>query len=54
MNPWDIAAIVPCVEEAGGVVSNLQGQREGIIYGGSLIAAANADLLTAALHQLQG
>ena len=53
MNPWDIAAIVPCVEEAGGVVSNLQGQRNGIINGGSLIAAANTDLLTAAIDLLR-
>jgi fructose-1,6-bisphosphatase/inositol monophosphatase family enzyme len=21
MNPWDIAALIPCVEEAGGVIS---------------------------------
>ena len=53
MNPWDIAAIVPCVEEAGGVISNLAGQRAGIIHGGSLIASATPELHRAALDLLQ-
>ena len=29
MSPWDIAALVPCVEEAGGVVTGLDGRRSG-------------------------
>lgn len=53
MSPWDIAAIVPCVEEAGGVVTNLQGQRDGIVYGGSLLAACGAQLHERALGVLQ-
>jgi histidinol-phosphatase len=28
MNPWDIAALIPCIEEAGGVISDLSGARE--------------------------
>lgn len=42
MKPWDIAAIVPCVEEAGGVTSNLSGVREAILTGGSLLCAASS------------
>ncbi|PYS13795.1 MAG: hypothetical protein DMG15_10090 [Acidobacteria bacterium] len=30
MHPWDIAALAPCIEEAGGVVSDLEGHREGL------------------------
>ncbi|HEX4999353.1 MAG TPA: inositol monophosphatase family protein [Terriglobia bacterium] len=45
MNPWDIAAIVPCVEEAGGVVTDLEGQRENIVWRSSLLSSA-----TPALH----
>ncbi|MBC7794650.1 MAG: inositol phosphatase [Clostridia bacterium] len=44
MKPWDIAAIVPCVEEAGGVVSSTQGVRQGILTGGSLLSAASAQV----------
>lgn len=41
MAPWDIAAIVPCIREAGGVVSNIHGDTNNLIYGGSLVSAAN-------------
>ena len=30
MHPWDIAALAPCIEEAGGVVSDLEGHREAL------------------------
>ena len=46
VKPWDIAAIVPCIEEAGGVVTTLAGERERIVYGGSLVASCDP-----ALHQ---
>ena len=36
MFPWDIAAIVPCVEEAGGVVTGLSGDRDRVVHGGTL------------------
>lgn len=44
MQPWDIAALVPCIEEAGGVATNLDGRRDGVVFGGSLIAASDAAL----------
>ena len=40
MGPWDIAALVPCIKEAGGTVSNLKGARENIVWGGSLVASS--------------
>lgn len=45
MQPWDIAALVPCIEEAGGVVSALDGRRDGVVFSGSLVAAGDATLL---------
>jgi histidinol-phosphatase len=44
MKPWDIAAIVPCILEAGGVISDLQGQTADIISRGSIVAASNDGL----------
>ncbi|MEM9215106.1 MAG: inositol monophosphatase family protein [Cyanobacteria bacterium P01_F01_bin.150] len=44
MNPWDIAALVPCVEEAGGTVTNLAGERNNIVFGGSLITSCGDPL----------
>lgn len=40
MAPWDIAALVPIVEEAGGRLTTLAGGRENVIDGGSLISTA--------------
>ncbi|QDU61619.1 Histidinol-phosphatase [Planctomycetes bacterium Pan216] len=53
MAPWDIGALVPCVEEAGGIVSNLTGQRENVAFGGSLISSASQELHEQALKTLQ-
>lgn len=44
MRPWDSAAIVPCVREAGGVVSTLDGRYDDIVFGGSLLASGNRGL----------
>jgi histidinol-phosphatase len=44
MKPWDIAAIVPCVEEAGGVTSDLQGTRDGIVWKTSLLTSCSFSL----------
>jgi histidinol-phosphatase len=44
MNPWDIAALVPCVEEAGGVVTDLEGRRENIVWRSSLLSSATPEL----------
>ncbi len=42
MSPWDIAALVPVIEEAGGKVTDLDGNRDGIIESGSLVSTAGA------------
>jgi histidinol-phosphatase len=44
MHPWDIAALVPCVEEAGGVVSTVDGKRESVVFGGSLLSCCSEPL----------
>ena len=44
MKPWDIAAVVPCVREAGGVVCDLQGETGRILERTSIVAASSARL----------
>ena len=44
MKPWDIAAIVPCVLEAGGSISDLNGETTRIVERTSLTAASSAAL----------
>ena len=44
MFPWDIAALVPCVEEAGGIVSSLDGTRDRVVFGGTLLGSCHAGL----------
>lgn len=51
MNPWDIAAVVPCVREAGGVLSSLEGDQD-IVWQSNLIASATPALHTKALELL--
>jgi histidinol-phosphatase len=53
MNPWDICAIVPCVEEAGGVTTDLDGRRDHIVWRRSLVSSASAELHTQVLRALQ-
>lgn len=53
MAPWDVAALVPCVEEAGGVVATLAGERPGVVFGGSLISASSPAVLDAAIDRLR-
>ena len=53
MNPWDVAALVPCVEEAGGKVTNLQGNRDNIVFGGSLLSTCGEPLHSEVLKLLQ-
>jgi histidinol-phosphatase len=53
MHPWDIAALVPCVEEAGGVVSTVDGRREDVVFGGSLISCCGERLLGEVLDVLR-
>lgn len=44
MHPWDIAALVPCVEQAGGVVSTVDGRREDVVFGGSFLSCCSERL----------
>jgi histidinol-phosphatase len=44
MKPWDIAALVPCVTEAGGVISDLQGASSRLLERTSIVAASSARL----------
>jgi histidinol-phosphatase len=52
MNPWDIAAVVPCVREAGGVLTSLEGN-EDVIWQPSLVASANPTLHAKILEVLR-
>ena len=53
MAPWDSAALVPIVEEAGGVVADARGGREGVVFAGSLLAASHRGLIEAAVERLR-
>jgi histidinol-phosphatase len=52
MNPWDIAAVAPCVREAGGVLSSLDGN-EDVVWQPNLVASANPTLHTKILESLR-
>lgn len=45
MHPWDVAALVPCVREAGGVAEPLDPEADDVVFGGSLISAGSEALL---------
>jgi histidinol-phosphatase len=45
MRPWDVAALVPCVREAGGVAQPLDPRENDVVFGGSLITAGSEALL---------
>jgi histidinol-phosphatase len=44
MKPWDIGALAPCVLEAGGSISDLNGESSRIVERNSFIAASSAGL----------
>lgn len=44
MKPWDVAPLVPCVLEAGGSISDLQGETSQLIERDSIVAASCASL----------
>ena len=44
MNPWDIGPLAMCVTEAGGSVSDLNGERSRIVERRSFVAASSAPL----------
>jgi fructose-1,6-bisphosphatase/inositol monophosphatase family enzyme len=52
MNPWDIAALVPCVREAGGVLTSLDGN-EDAVWQPNLVASANPALHAKVLRSLR-
>jgi len=41
MKPWDSAALIPCIQEAGGVAGTISGKHTGVIEGGSLVSACS-------------
>ena len=51
MNPWDIAAVAPCVREAGGMLTSLDGN-EDVVWQGNLVASANPRLHAKVLQSL--
>jgi histidinol-phosphatase len=44
MKPWDIAALVPCVQEAGGSIGDLNGETSQLIDRNSIVAASSPSL----------
>jgi histidinol phosphatase-like enzyme (inositol monophosphatase family) len=50
--PYDILPLVPIIEEAGGVVTDLDGRMP--LEGGTVLAAANAELHSSALAIMRG
>jgi histidinol-phosphatase len=52
MHPWDIAAIVPCVREAGGVATSLDGNGN-VVWQPDLVASANPALHARVLQSLR-
>ncbi|MBO0903669.1 histidinol-phosphatase [Jiella sonneratiae] len=52
LKPYDIAALIPLVEQAGGVVTTVAGGRPE--EGGDVVAAATPELHAAALARLSG
>lgn len=53
MQPWDIAALVPCVRESGGWAGTVGGDEEGVVFGGSLLSASTPALAAQAVELLK-
>ena len=53
MQPWDVAALIPCIEEAGGIATTLSGQRHEVVFGGSLLTSCDRTLHHEVLRLLQ-
>ncbi len=45
MHPWDNAAIIPCVLEAGGAVASTRGKTDNLIHAPDLVTASSRELL---------
>ncbi|MDB6372560.1 inositol monophosphatase family protein [Photorhabdus bodei] len=52
MKPWDSAAILPCIKEAGGDYCTLNGSREKVMFGEGLVSACNSQLLDSVIASL--
>ena len=52
LQPYDIVALVPIIEAAGGIVTNWDGSRPEA--GGNIIAAATPELHRAAMQMMNG
>jgi len=52
MNPWDIAALAPCIREAGGLLTAADGN-EDVVWQPNLVASANPKLHANILRLLQ-
>lgn len=52
MKPWDIAAILPCIAEAGGVASAADGNQENIVFSGSLVTSCSPSLHQVVIDRL--
>jgi histidinol-phosphatase len=53
MKPWDIAALLPCVREAGGVATSLDGDADGVVEKGSLVTSSDPALHAQVLETLR-
>lgn len=53
MNPWDIAAAVPCVREAGGTISSLSGNEDEVVWQPNLVASATRELHVKVIESLR-
>jgi len=52
MNPWDVAAVTPCVREAGGALTSLDGN-EDVVWQPNLVASSNPRLHAKVLYSLR-
>jgi histidinol-phosphatase len=52
MNPWDVAALAPCVREAGGALTSADGSTD-VVWRDSLVASANAALHAQVLESIR-
>jgi histidinol-phosphatase len=52
VNPWDVAAVTPCVREAGGVLTSLDGNHD-VVWEPDVVGSANAKLHAKVLRSLR-
>ena len=54
MQPWDVAALVPCVLEAGGCASTMEGVEKNLVFGRSLLTSCSPRLHDSLIEHLNG